>query len=148
MPGLPEIKIVGTLVADPEMRFIPSGAAVVNFTVAANDRKFDKDRNEWVDGDPCFLRCSLWRQPAENVAESLRKGHRVLVTGHLKMRNYEKDGQKRTTFEVEVEEIGPSLKWATTTVAKASKSSNGNSQSSSRSDWSDSFASSTDEAPF
>lgn len=137
MAGLPEIKIVGTITADPELRYIPSGAAVVSFTVAANDRKFDKDRNEWVDGDATFLRCNLWRQPAENVAESLRKGHRVLVTGQLKQRSFEKDGQKRTTFEVEVDEVGPSLKWATASVSKAGKSG-GNGGRSSRSEWSES----------
>lgn len=121
MTGLPEITMIGTLTADPELRFVPSGAAVVNFTVAANARRFDKDANEWVDGDATFLRCNLWRKPAENVAESLRKGQRVIVTGELKQRSYEtSEGEKRTTYELEVAEVGPSLKWATAVVTKAS----------------------------
>jgi single-strand DNA-binding protein len=122
MPGLPEITAIGTLTADPELRATSSGAMVVNFTVASNDRRFDKDRNEWVDGDACFLRCNLWRQPAENVAESLRKGHRVIVTGQLKQREWQtKEGEKRTAYELEVSEVGPSLKWATASVTKASR---------------------------
>lgn len=147
MAGLPTITMVGTLVADPELRFTPSGAAVTNFTVAANDRRFDKDRNEWVDGDATFVRCNLWRQPAENVSESLRKGHRVIVTGELKQRSYEtKEGEKRTVFELEVAEVGPSLKFATVSVTKAGKSG-GNAGRSSRSEWSES-ASSDDAPPF
>jgi single-strand DNA-binding protein len=121
MPGLPEITMIGTLTAAPELRFTPSGAAVVNFTVASNERRLDKDTGQWVDGDATFLRCNLWRQPAENVAESLDKGQRVIVTGQLKQRSYEKDGQKRTAYELEVSEVGPSLKWATCTVTKATK---------------------------
>lgn len=119
MNGLPEVTAIGTLTADPELRFTPSSTAVCNFTVASNSRKFDKDRNEWVDGDATFLRCNLWRQPAENIAESLRKGDRVIVTGVLKQRSYEtKDGEKRTVFELEVNEVGPSLRWAQAQVRK------------------------------
>ena len=121
MAGLPEITMVGTLTADPELRFTPNGVAVVNFTVASNARRFDKDKNEWVDGDATFLRCNLWRQPAENVANSLNKGQRVIVTGELKQRSYETaEGEKRTVYELEVNEVGPSLKWATTVVTKVS----------------------------
>lgn len=124
MPGLPEITAVGTLTSDPELRFTQSGAAVVSFTVACNDRKFDKETSTWKDGDATFLRCNAWRQVAENVAESLTRGVRVIVTGHLKQRKYTpKDGgDERTVFELEVEEVGPSLKWATAKVAKVERS--------------------------
>ena len=115
------ITIVGNLTDDPELRFTPSGAAVANFTIASTPRTFDKNKNEWVDGDALFMRCSLWRQPAENVAESLTKGMRVIAQGRLKQRSYEKDGQKRTVVELDVEEIGPSLKYATAKVAKAER---------------------------
>lgn len=120
MTGLPAITMIGTLVGDPELRFTPAGHAVANFTVAANARSFDKTKNEWVDGDATFLRCNIWRQPAENVSESLRKGQRVIVTGELKQRSYEtNEGEKRTVFELEVDEVGPSLKWAQASVTKA-----------------------------
>jgi len=120
------ITVVGNLTADPELRFTPSGAAVANFTVASTPRTFDKNSNEWKDGEALFLRCSVWRQAAENVAESLHKGTAVIVQGRLKQRSYEtKEGEKRTVYELDVEEVGPSLKWATAKVTKASRSGGG-----------------------
>lgn len=110
--------IIGNLVADPELRFIPSGAAVANFTIAHTPRAFDKQANEWKDGTTLFMRCSLWREAAENLAESLTRGTRVIATGRLKQRDFEKDGQQRSVIELEVEEIGPSLKYATAAVTK------------------------------
>ena len=116
------ITVVGNLTDDPELRFTPSGAAVANFTVASTPRILDKATNEWKDGDALFLRCSIWRQAAENVAESLQRGARVIVTGRLRQRSYEtKEGEKRTVVELEVDEIGPSLRWATAKVAKAQR---------------------------
>lgn len=124
MAGETIVNFVGNLTDDPELRFTPSGAAVANFTVAATPRRFDRQSNEWRDGDPLFLRCSVWRQQAENVAESLRKGHRVLVSGTLKQRSYETSGgEKRTVIEVEAEEVGASLKHSTATVHKAERGS-------------------------
>ena len=115
-----QITIVGNLVAEPELRFTPSGAAVANFTIASTPRTFDKQANEWRDGDPMFLGCSVWRQAAENVAESLTKGMRVIVQGRLKSRSYEtREGEKRTVFEIDVEEVGPSLTWATARVTRS-----------------------------
>jgi single-strand DNA-binding protein len=120
------ITVVGNLTDDPELRFTPSGAAVANFTVASTPRILDKNTNEWKDGDALFLRCSIWRQAAENVAESLQRGARVLVTGRLRQRSYEtKEGEKRTVVELEVDEIGPSLRWATAKVTKASRGGGG-----------------------
>jgi single-strand DNA-binding protein len=120
------ITVVGNLTADPELRFTPSGAAVANFTVASTPRTFDKNSNEWKDGEALFLRCSVWRQAAENVAESLHKGTAVIVQGRLKQRSYEtKEGEKRTVYELDVDEIGPSLKFATAKVTKASRSGGG-----------------------
>jgi single-strand DNA-binding protein len=122
VPGLPQVTIVGTVVADVELRFTQSGAAVASFTIAANDRKFDRDSGSWKDGDATFLRCTLWRQAAENAAESLTRGTRVLATGSLRQRSYEtKEGDKRTVFEMDVDEIGPSVKWATVKVNKADR---------------------------
>jgi single-strand DNA-binding protein len=119
------ITVVGNLTADPELRFTPSGAAVANFTVASTPRIFDRQSSEWKDGEALFLRCNIWREAAENVAESLTRGSRVIVTGRLKQRSFEtREGEKRTVFEVEVEEIGPSLKYATAKVNKASRSGN------------------------
>jgi len=116
------ITIVGNLTADPELRFTPAGAAVANFTVAATPRSYDKTTGEWKDGDALFMRASVWRQPAENVAESLKRGARVIVTGRLKQRSYEtKEGEKRTVVELDVDEIGPSLRFATATVNKAAR---------------------------
>jgi single-strand DNA-binding protein len=126
MAGETIITVVGNLTDDPELRFTPSGAAVANFTVASTPRNFDKNTNEWVDGEAMFLRCSIWRQAAENVAESLQRGMRVVVQGRLKARSYEtREGEKRTVFEIEVEEIGPSLKFATAKVNRVSRSGGG-----------------------
>ena len=113
--------LIGNLTANPELRFINSGAAVVSFTVASTPRIYDKATQEWKDGEALFMRCSLWRDAAENVAESLHKGNRVIVFGKLKQRSYEKDGDKRTTIEMEVEEIGPSLKYSIASPVKASR---------------------------
>lgn len=121
MSGLPSVTVIGTLVADPDLRFTPSGAAVANFTIAANARRLNKQTNEWEDGDATFLRCNLWRQAAENVAESLTRGMRVIAVGTLKQRQYEKDGEKRSSFELEVDEVGPSTKWATVKVNKVAR---------------------------
>jgi single-strand DNA-binding protein len=113
------LTIVGNLVADPELRFTPSGAGVANFTIASTPRIYDKSSGEWKDGEALFLRCSLWREPAENVAESLTRGQRVIATGRLKQRSYEtREGEKRTSMELEIEEIGPSLRYATAKVNK------------------------------
>lgn len=120
MAGETPITICGNLTADPELRFTASGAAVASFTVASTPRSFDKDKGEYVDGEALFLRCSAWKQHAENVAESLRRGHRVVVHGRLKQRSFEKDGQKRTVIELDVDEIGPALKYATAVVTKTS----------------------------
>lgn len=142
------ITIVGTLTADPELRFIPSGAAVANFTIASNPRFFDKQSGEWRDGEPLFLRCNLWKQAAEHVAESLTRGTRVIVTGRLRQRSFEKDGQKRSVLELEVDEIGPSLKWATCKVAKVSRGS-GDTSGGSQDPWSQpAQAAEDDPAPF
>ncbi len=126
MAGDTVITVVGNLTADPELRFTPSGAAVANFTVASTPRTFDKNSNEWKDGEALFLRCSVWRQAAENVAESLHKGYSVIVQGRLKQRSYEtKEGEKRTVYELDVDEVGPSLRWATAKVTKASRGGGG-----------------------
>ncbi|NUR27375.1 MAG: single-stranded DNA-binding protein [Catenulispora sp.] len=122
MAGETVITVVGNLTDDPELRFTPSGAAVANFTVASTPRTFDRQTNEWKDGEALFLRCSIWRQSAENVAESLTRGMRVIVSGRLRQRSYEtKEGEKRTVVELDVEEIGPSLKYATAKVTKANR---------------------------
>ena len=113
------ITIVGNLVDDPELRFTPSGAAVAKFRVASTPRYLDKATNEWKDGDSLFLSCNVWRQAAENVAESLQRGMRVIIQGRLKQRSYEtKEGEKRTVFEIEVDEVGPSLRNATAKISK------------------------------
>jgi len=126
MAGDTQITVVGNLVDDPELRFTPSGAAVANFRIASTPRTFDKQSNEWKDGVALFLSCSVWRQAAENVAESLQKGMRVVAQGRLKQRSYEtREGEKRTVVELEVDEIGPSLKYATAKVNKASRSGGG-----------------------
>ena len=136
MSGETTITVIGNLTADPELRFTPSGACVANFTIASTPRTFDKASNEWKDGDALFLRCSIWRQAAENVAESLQRGMRVVAQGRLKQRSYEtKEGEKRTIVELEVEEVGPSLKYATAKVNRAQRGSDdsGAQQSSQRS---------------
>lgn len=120
------ITVVGNLTADPELRFTPSGAPVANFTVASTPRTFDRQSNEWKDGEALFLRCSIWRDAAENVTESLTKGSRVIVQGKLKQRSYEtREGEKRTVVELEVDEIGPSLRYATAKVTKTQRNNNG-----------------------
>lgn len=126
MAGETVITVVGNLTGDPELRFTPSGAAVANFTVASTPRTLDRATNEWKDGEALFLRCSIWRQAAENVAESLTRGARVVVTGRLKQRSFEtKEGEKRTVMELDVDEIGPSLRYATAKVNKTSRGGGG-----------------------
>ena len=122
MAGETNITLVGNLTNDPELKFTPSGAAVANFTVASTPRTFDRQTNEWKDGEALFIRCDAWRQLAENVASSLQKGQRVIVTGALKVRNYERqDGSKGTSVEMTVDEIGPSLKFATASVTRTAR---------------------------
>jgi len=126
MAGETTITVVGNLTADPELRFTQSGAAVASFTVASTPRTFDKQSGEWKDGEALFLRCNVWRQVAENVAESLTRGSRVLVSGRLRQRSFEtKEGEKRTVIELEVDEIGPSLRYATAKVNKVSRGDGG-----------------------
>ncbi|WP_312720815.1 single-stranded DNA-binding protein [Mobilicoccus sp.] len=126
MAGETVITVIGNLVADPELRFTPSGAAVANFRIASTPRTFDRQTNEWKDGEALFLTCSAWRDMAENVAESLTRGSRVIVSGRLKSRSYEtKEGEKRTVMELDVDEIGPSLRYATAKVAKTSRGGGG-----------------------
>jgi len=126
MAGETVITVVGNLVDDPELRFTPSGAAVANFRIASTPRSFNRQTNEWEDGEALFLSCSVWRQAAENVAESLTRGMRVVVQGRLKARSYEtREGEKRTVFEIEVEEVGPSLKFATAKVTRATRGGGG-----------------------
>src|ERR1700760_165704 len=126
MAGDTVITVVGNLTDDPELRFTPSGAAVANFTVASTPRTFDRQSGEWKDGEALFMRCNIWRQAAENVAETLTRGARVIVSGRLKQRSYEtREGEKRTVVELEVEEVGPSLKYATAKVNKVSRGSGG-----------------------
>lgn len=122
MAGETQITVVGNLTADPELRFIQSGAAVVNFTVASTPRTFDRQANEFKDGETLFMRCSLWREAAENVAESLTKGMRVIVTGRLVSRSWEANGEKRTVNEIQVDEVGPSLRYATAKVNRTQRS--------------------------
>jgi single-strand DNA-binding protein len=118
------LTITGSLTADPELRFTPAGIAVANFTVASNARRFDKATNSYVDAEPIFLRCTAWRTTAENITESLTRGARVIVTGNLKSNSYEtREGEKRTSLELNVTEVGASLLWATVTVTKADRTS-------------------------
>lgn len=118
--GDTQITVVGNIVADPELRYTPNGAAVANFRVASTPRRYDQQAGQFVDGEPLFLTCNVWRQPAENVANSLNKGDRVIVTGRLRQRSYEdRNGERRTVFEIEVEEVGPSLRFATAEINKA-----------------------------
>ncbi|GAA2511849.1 single-stranded DNA-binding protein [Pilimelia columellifera] len=126
MAGDTTITVVGNLTDDPELRFTPSGAAVAKFRIASTPRFLDKASGEWKDGEPLFLACNIWRQAAENVAESLQRGSRVIVTGRLRQRSYEtREGEKRTVIELEVDEIGPSLRYATAKVQKMSRSGGG-----------------------
>ncbi len=126
MAGETVITVIGNLTGDPELRFTPSGAAVASFTVASTPRTFDRQSNDWKDGDTLFLRCSVWRQAAENVAESLTKGQRVIVQGRLKQRSFEtKEGEKRTVVELDVDEVGPSLRSATAKVQKTQRAGGG-----------------------
>jgi single-strand DNA-binding protein len=126
MAGDTVITLVGNLVDDPELRFTPSGAAVANFRIASTPRTFDRQANEWKDGEALFLTCNVWRQAAENVAESLTKGMRVIVQGRLKQRSYEtREGEKRTVFEVEVDDVGPSLSFATAKVNRTPRGGGG-----------------------
>ncbi|MEY4348538.1 MAG: hypothetical protein RIS43_957 [Actinomycetota bacterium] len=152
-----QVTFVGNLTSDPELRFTPSGAAVANFTVACTPRTLDKNTNEWKDGETTFLRCQVWRQYAENVAESLTRGARVIVTGRLKQRSYEtKEGEKRTSIEVDVEDIGPALRNATCKITKSAGATSSRSDNGAA-DASDPWATSTggawagqttDEPPF
>ena len=120
------VTVIGNLTNDPELRFTPSGAAVASFTVASSSRVLDKTTNEWKDGDTVFMRCSVWRQYAENVAESLTKGTRVIVSGRLKQRSYEtREGEKRTVMELEVEDVGPALRYATAKVNRVQRQGGG-----------------------
>jgi single-strand DNA-binding protein len=126
MAGETVVTLVGNLVDDPELRFTPSGAAVANFRVASTPRTYDRQSGEWKDGESLFISCSVWRQAAENVAESLQRGMRVIVQGRLKSRSYEtREGEKRTVFEIDVDEVGPSLRSATAKVTRAMRSGPG-----------------------
>lgn len=126
MAGETVITVIGNLTGDPELRFTPSGAAVANFTVASTPRTFDRQSNEFKDGDTLFMRCSIWREAAENVAESLTKGARVIASGRLIQRSYEtREGEKRTVVELQVDEIGPSLRYASAKVTRAQRSGGG-----------------------
>lgn len=132
MPGLPQVTVVGTLTADVELRYTSSGTAVASFTIAANDRKYDQATKSWTDGDATFLRCTLWRQAAENAAESLTRGTRVMATGSLRQRSFEtREGEKRTVLELDVDELGASVKWATVKVNKADRGDHGSPKASS-----------------
>lgn len=143
------VTIIGNLTADPELRFTPSGAAVAGFTIASTPRYFDKASNEWKDGDTLYMRCNVWRQAAENGAESLTKGMRVIATGRLKQRSYEtKEGEKRTVVELEVDDFGPSLSRATAKVTKNAAGGNGGAgRPAAASDAADPWATS-EETPF
>ena len=158
MAGETTITIIGNLVDDPDLRFTPSGAAVANFRIASTPRTFDRQTNEWKDGEALFLRCSVWRQAAENVAESLQRGTRVVVSGRLKQRSFEtREGEKRTVIEMDVDEIGPSLRYATAKVNKTQRGSSGGGYGSGGSEGAGTAASddpwssagpTTDEPPF
>jgi single-strand DNA-binding protein len=124
--GDTQITIIGNLTRDPELRYTPTGQAVASFAVASTPRFLDKNTNEWKDGDSLFLNCNVWRQAAENVAESLQRGMRVVVSGRLRQRSYEtKEGEKRTVYEVEVDEVGPSLRYASAKVTKTGRTGSG-----------------------
>lgn len=130
MAGETTITIIGNLTNDPELRFNPSGTAVANFTVASTPKTFNRQSNEWKDGETLFLRCAVWKEAAENVAESLTKGTRVIISGRLKSRSYEtKEGEKRTVIEIEVDEIGPSLRYANAKVNRTQRNGGGGNSS-------------------
>jgi single-strand DNA-binding protein len=151
MAGEILVTVVGNLTADPELRFTPNGAAVANFTVASTPRRYDTASKSWKDGDSVFLRCSAWRQMAENVAESLTRGTRVIVTGKLTQRTYEKDGVKRTTTELDVEEVGPSLKHATARIQRGERASTADPWTAGQSTedpWTTGTPAATDQPPF
>ena len=144
------VTIIGNLTADPELRFLPSGAAVLNFTIASTPRHKNA-QGEWVDGDTLFLKCTIWRQAAENVAESLRKGNRVIATGKLASRTFEtREGEKRTVVELDVDEVGPSLKNATAVVSRTVQASGMGFQSPATDDnpWAAPASSTPEEIPF
>jgi single-strand DNA-binding protein len=145
MSNEPVLTLVGNLTADPDLKYTSNGAAVENFTVASTPRTYDKARGEWVDGEPLFMRCSLWREAAENVAESLKRGQRVIVTGKLKSRSYDKDGVKKTVVELEVEDIGPSVRYA---VVVTDKKGAAKPKPVEDDPWGAAPANSTDEPPF
>lgn len=127
MAGETPITVIGNLTSDPELRFTPNGAAVANFTVASTPRTFDRQTNDWKDGETLFMRCSVWREAAENAAESLTRGARVIVTGRLVSRSFDtKEGERRTVMELQVDEVGPSLRYATAKVNKTQRSGGGN----------------------
>jgi single-strand DNA-binding protein len=131
MAGETLVTVIGNLTTDPELRFTPAGAAVANFTVASTPRTLDRESGQWRDGDAMFLRCSVWRQYAENVAESLERGARVVVHGRLRQRSYDtKEGEKRTVLELDVDEIGPSLRYATAKMTRAGRATGGDGSSS------------------
>ena len=133
MAGDTQITIIGNLVDDPQLRYTPTGQAVASFRVASTPRFLDKNTNEWKDGDSLFLSCNVWRQAAENVAESLQRGMRVIVSGRLRQRSYEtKEGEKRTVYEIEVDEVGPSLRNASAKVVRSSRATGGQGVSSSQ----------------
>lgn len=143
------ITLIGNLTADPELRYAKAGHAVANFTVASTPRTYDKQRNEWVDGEALFMRCSLWRQPAENAVESLRKGMRVIVTGRLRQRSFEdRDVGRRTVVEVDVDEIGPSLRYATAVVQRVQSGQQAQQQPRQQDDSWATPTSTDDEPPF
>jgi single-strand DNA-binding protein len=126
MAGETPVTVVGNLTADPELRFTPSGAAVANFTVASTPRLFDRQSGEWKDGEALFMRCNIWRQPAENVAESCKRGQRVVVTGQLVQRSYEtREGDKRTAIELKADEVAVSLRYGTASYTKTARSGGG-----------------------
>ena len=125
MANEPIITIIGNLTGDPELRYVSSGTPVASFTVASTPRSLNRQTNQWEDGEAMFVRCSVWREYAENVAESLSKGMRVIVTGRMTVRSYEYNGQQRTSIEMQVDEVGPSLKFATARVTKASRGGSG-----------------------
>jgi single-strand DNA-binding protein len=144
--GDTQITIVGNLVDDPQLRYTPTGQAVCNFRVASTPRYLDKTTNEWRDADSLFLTCNVWRQPAENCAETFQRGMRVIVQGRLRQRSYEKDGEKRTVYEVEVDDCGPSLRSASAKVTKTARSNA--QQSASQSGDADPWAGGASDAPF